>query len=434
MELQVEREQSSAELRSIYRDLALKIYLPAGLLALSQSAVIPVLPILAAEAGSAAEAGALVSMKGLGALCVGALVGVAVARIGERAGMLSGAAVITAASLGCAAAYHLWELFAFRLLTGVGFSFFQISRLSYIAANVPNARRGRVNSLIGGTGRLANMVGPLAGGALLEAAGASAPFLLQAALQAAAFACVMLAMPKPPTADASPLPPADDADADADGGKRAAAEAGEPAGCVALLRRLAPVGAIGFAFATVRSSRSLLLPLRAHALGLTKTQVGAATALSYVLDAATFPAGGYLSDKVGRKWAAVPSLVGMGAGLALLGCGGGVTTLLVAAGTFGMGNGLSAGLVMTIGQDAAPRGAGRARFVGLYKNVVDSGQFAGPALVGLVARLASLEYAAPPRAPSPSAARCSSPSAASSRSGGSGCRGRRRRTTTPSRR
>ena len=40
MELQVEREQSSAELRSIYRDLALKIYLPAGLLALSQSAVI----------------------------------------------------------------------------------------------------------------------------------------------------------------------------------------------------------------------------------------------------------------------------------------------------------------------------------------------------------------------------------------------------------
>ena len=147
------------------------------------------------------------------------------------------------------------------------------------------------------------------------------------------------------------------------------------------------------------------------------------------------PAGGYLSDKVGRKWAAVLSLVGIGAGLALLGCGGGVTTLLVAAGTFGMGNGLSAGLVMTIGQDAAPRGAGRARFVGLYKNVVDSGQFAGPALVGLVARLASLEYAALAAGALAlgSALLFAVRGVESLRR--SGCRsGRRRRTTTPSRR
>jgi hypothetical protein len=58
-----------------------------------------------------------------------------------------------------------------------------------------------------------------------------------------------------------------------------------------------------------------------------------------------------------------------------------------------VGNGLSSGLVMTIGQDAAPADA-RSRFIGLFKVATDSGIFAGPMAVGLLWRAFSIDVAA----------------------------------------
>ena len=66
--------------------------------------------------------------------------------------------------------------------------------------------------------------------------------------------------------------------------------------------------------------------------------------------------------------------------------------LFAASCLLGVGNGLSSGLVMTIGQDAAPPAA-RPRFIGLFKVFTDCGTFAGPAAVGLYAKAFTLDAA-----------------------------------------
>ena len=167
---------------SVIRRLALPIYLPSFAEMLAQGIIIPVLPLYAMRLGADdAVAGAIVSMQGLGALCVGGIAGTWVGRVGERRGMVVGGGFRLVAAIAAAASPHIWLLFVARLLAGVGASFFQVARQSWLAAAVPNQHRGRVNSLIGGSTRLANVLGPIAGGMVSQYAGGSrSAFWLQA--------------------------------------------------------------------------------------------------------------------------------------------------------------------------------------------------------------------------------------------------------------
>jgi hypothetical protein len=59
----------------------------------------------------------------------------------------------------------------------------------------------------------------------------------------------------------------------------------------------------------------------------------------------------------------------------------------------GLGNGLSAGLIMTIGADVSPA-AGRAQFLGAWRVCADLGNGGGPLAIGAIAAVASLAAAA----------------------------------------
>jgi MFS family permease len=73
---------------------------------------------------------------------------------------------------------------------------------------------------------------------------------------------------------------------------------------------------------------------------------------------------------------------------------GSVTILVLASSILGVGNALSAGILMTVAADAAPPDAtSRARFIGLFKVVSDSGTFAGPMIVGVVSQYVGLPSA-----------------------------------------
>ena len=89
--------------------------------------------------------------------------------------------------------------------------------------------------------------------------------------------------------------------------------------------------------------------------------------MSFALDVVIFPFGGIVVDRYGRRAAGVPSLCGLGGGLALLGAAQSPPALVLASAVLGLSNGVSAGLIMTIGQDAAPAGGRAGRFLGLYK-------------------------------------------------------------------
>ena len=132
----------------------------------------------------------------------------------------------------------------------------------------------------------------------------------------------------------------------------------------------------------VRSSRSLLLPLKAAEIGLQPAAIGLLVAASFACDSALFPAAGWIMDRFGRRSAGIPSLLGMvrraeshcttlhtydrsrslplsrherrqprqATGLALLAATRSTAALLAAAVCIGVGNGLSSGLIITLGQ------------------------------------------------------------------------------------
>jgi hypothetical protein len=64
-------------------------------------------------------------------------------------------------------------------------------------------------------------------------------------------------------------------------------------------------------------------------------------------------------------------------------------TLAVVAMAMSFGNGIGAGIMMTLGADTAPE-VGRLRFLGIWRFLGDSGNAAGPLIVSAIASVAGL--------------------------------------------
>lgn len=105
-----------------------------------------------------------------------------------------------------------------------------------------------------------------------------------------------------------------------------------------------------------------------------------------------YPAG-WAMDRFGRVHVAVPSMLVLGVGMALIPLAGSFTGLVVVGLILGVGNGIGSGILMTLGADASPV-EGRAQFLGGWRLMGDLGWAAGPALVSLAAAVLSLGAAA----------------------------------------
>jgi MFS family permease len=94
-------------------------------------------------------------------------------------------------------------------------------------------------------------------------------------------------------------------------------------------------------------------------------------------------------DRRGRLWVAIPSTLIMGIALMLIPLTAGFVGLLLAVLLIGVGNGISSGLVMTLGADFSPD-HGRGHFLGLWRFIADAGLTGGPVLLSAVTAAASL--------------------------------------------
>ncbi|HEX2214773.1 MAG TPA: MFS transporter, partial [Mycobacterium sp.] len=96
-------------------------------------------------------------------------------RLGDRFGpknlYLVGLTVFTAASLWCGLSDTIGMLIAARVLQGVGAALLTPQTLSTITRIFPAARRGVAMSVWGATAGVATLVGPLAGGVLVDGLG-----------------------------------------------------------------------------------------------------------------------------------------------------------------------------------------------------------------------------------------------------------------------
>ena len=128
------------------------------------------------------------------------------------------------------------------------------------------------------------------------------------------------------------------------------------------------------------------------AAGLPVGDIGLILSVSSAIDMTLFAPAGFAMDRLGRKWASLPCVLIMSAGLALVPFAGSFVALMLAGIVVGFGNGLGSGAMLTLGADLAPE-ENRAEFLGVWRLISDSGGAMGPAVIGQIGQAAALTVA-----------------------------------------
>ena len=143
----------------------------------------------------------------------------------------------------------------------------------------------------------------------------------------------------------------------------------------------------------LRQARNALLPLWADSIGLSVQTTAVLFGVSLGVELLFVYPGGSVMDRWGRKAVAIPCLVLMSIGLAVMPLTHGALTLALVAMLLGAGNGLSSGVVMTLGADFAPP-ATRVPFLGVWRVLSDLGTAGGPLAVAAATAAITLGGAA----------------------------------------
>jgi MFS family permease len=352
--------------------LLVAVYLPTLLLAFSSGLLVAILPIYAAGFGVGyGLVGLATSAAAIGTLVTDVPAGMVLGRVGLRPSMIAGAALVTVSTLALVWSDQFPGLVALRFLAGIGTALWALSRHAYIAEAIPIAQRGKALSMFGGINRFGIFAGPAIGGFMTDLAGIHLTFGLSAAL--AGVALVMSALWLQEIARSA-------------GPRRAASRWRLVwAGLRDNARDMSAAGVAQTLGQMIRAGRYLIIPLwGSQQLGLDAGQVGTIITAGAIVDVTMFLPAGWLMDRFGRKVAAVPSFALMAIGIGLIPFTYDFLTLTLAAMLVGLGNGLGAGLMMTLGADLAPPGA-TGEFLGIWRLIGDVGAVFGPLVVGLVA-------------------------------------------------
>lgn len=362
------------KLSSPYDRLLLPVYVPSLLMAVSQEALMILLPLSLLDSGaSPAVAALVVGLRGLGVLAFDVPAGMLVARFGDKPVLLGGLGLILAGFFVLAVSKEPWLVGCASVALGTGHAAWMLGRQSYLADTCAPHELGRAIAAMAGLQRGGALLGPVAGGALAGAAGFPVAFAVGAASAAVAGLTVLVF-----------------ARAVEHHGESDASLAGTLAVLRAHARELATAGGSALALQLMRATRQLLVPLFGGAVGLDVTTIGLVYSLSSVVDIALFYPSGVLADRYGRKWSAVPSMALYSLGLALLPLVSGLYSLLAVALLLGFANGIGTGVVMIIGADLA-RASGRyGQFLGLWRLIGDVGLSGAPLIVGTIVDVASL--------------------------------------------
>lgn len=164
---------------------------------LDQTVVAIALPDIAADLGGMDAISWIVTSYVLASTTTGALYGRFSDRFGRRAVFVTAVAVFVAGSTLCGLAQTMPQLVAARTLQGIGAGALFVLPTIALSELYPLRLRGRVQGLTGGVFALASVGGPLAGGALTDAAGWRWIFFVNLPLGLLSIALVALALRLP---------------------------------------------------------------------------------------------------------------------------------------------------------------------------------------------------------------------------------------------
>ena len=353
---------------------------------MGQGILIPVLPIFARDTFQSGDllVGLAIAARHFGTMGFDVPAGILINRFGLQRTMISGVILFGISSVIAGLSGSFSILLFSRLLAGASFALWSISRHAYIASVVPNESRGKALSLFGGLGRIATIIGPLMGGILAEFISIRSPFFFQGII---AFITLILIIRTSVNYELTQRKTTDGYLGDLKNTfldhKNAYLTAG--------------IAAISLQF--LRASREIVIPLWGDNIGLRKDEIGYITTLSFAVDSMMFPIAGYIMDKFGRRFTGIPAFMILGFSLVLIGTIdspllflSGYSTLIIASILSGIGNGISSGLVLTLGSDLSPPD-NKGGFLGIWRLISDGGGAAGPTVMGIVANSFSLAIA-----------------------------------------
>lgn len=363
-----------------WRSIAAPAFVPTLLFTIGEGAILPLIPALALGVGAdLAGASVVAAMLLVGVLIGDVPAGFIVGRIGERTAML-GASALAAAGIGLSLLATTPLLLGLGMtVLGIAAAVFGLARHALLTSVVPVAYRARALSTLGGIFRLGLFIGPFAAAALVAATGAVTSILWFALLMCGLVALSIVALPDPErilhhrsTPVGGALTPA--------GVFRTIAERRDV---------LARLGAAALVVSALRAVRQVILPVWAVSIGLGEAETALIIGIAGGVDVALFYLGGWLMDRFGRLYTAVPSMIGLGLGLIGLAlsdlAADPVPWFVAVAMWLSLANGIGAGILMTMGSDLAGR-ENPAPFLGAWRLVMDSGSAGAPlALAGLTA-------------------------------------------------
>ena len=348
--------------------------------------LVPSIPVMAADFGiTPGTAAQIVTALAFGRLAGMPISGVVLDRLGTRTALIAGPALAGAVALLAAMIPWFSIILLLIFVLGIAESVWVIAReVAGIDLARPN-QRGRVLSGFHGVNYMGLALGPLAGGVLAETSGFRGAFLAYAA-------CAAVSVSLGFAVENSRMPHNFQA-AQAVPGWSPTAWMQRLRNVRDLIRQIEPhlrATYVVLVFATLTSfmhrvTTQSILPLFATTeLGLTPKEVGLLFTISGLSTFAMILPAGFVIDKVGRKWATVPSTGIPALAFLFIPFADNFFQLALLLSFLGVANGLSLGSLATSTFDVIPVNA-RGRLQALRRTIAELGGVGAPLLGGVLA-------------------------------------------------
>lgn len=370
------------------------VIVPSLLFAVGVGSTVPVLVLSALSLGaSAALSSAVVSLMGAASLLFTVPVGILIDKIGDRKAMVFGtsAAVAITALLVLSLSgsvpkpLSLVLYIVLLMLLAPVQDIWGLARQAVVADKMPAVHMGRAMTALGGTQRVGNLIGPMISAMLLLWFPLWSVYIFSAlcAVLAVIVLCVPAlnrgfdAVPSQTTASTPVVNPAEGpAPSKLDVRWKAVLLAGVSVTILSLARAVQP----------------MMIQLWGVHIHLNESGISLLVALGAALELVLMFPGGYIKDWLGRSAVLIVCLVIFGSGFLVMSVQPVLLWTVLAVVVMAIGNGLGAGVNMTIGADLSPK-VGRAKFLGIWAIFNNSGKLGGPALVAGLLAVATLPIA-----------------------------------------
>ena len=370
-----------------WRQVAIPVYGPTLLVSIGAGAILPLVALSARELGASIGVAALVvAMLGIGQLVGDLPAGALAARIGERRALILACLIDVSALIGAYLAPSVTLLSVAVFVAGLANAVFNLARQTYLTTAVPLRVRARAMSTLGGVFRIGSFIGPFVGAIIVTRVNIASAFVFAAAMSLAAAGLSAL------------LPDLAPPDSRSDGAHsdRKGADQAQPTVLSVLAKHryiLLTLGTGVLVLSAARATRQAIIPLWAEAQGLDAATTSVIFGISAGVDILLFYPGGAIMDRYGRAAVAIPAMITLGVGFVVLPLSHTALTVGAVACLMGLGNGISSGVVLTLGADSAPV-EGRSQFLGGWRLCADLGNALGPLTIGAITAVATLGVAA----------------------------------------